>query len=203
MNVFFLRHGVTDYNRDYLFQGQIDVSLNAEGRQQAEDEGRHVRAAGLSFDKVYCSPLGRAVETCELVTGIPRQGYILDKRLAEIAYGPFEGKPIMASDEAMWAFLKDPYHVEPPEGVESFRSLQARMIEALADILRQQKGIGSVLISSHGIALSTLFQKICEDNGIDPKGKNMAEHGRLYRSEFHRGKLSVPELVFPAYGRFL
>ena len=200
MNVFFLRHGVTDYNRDYLFQGQIDVPLNAEGRQQAEDEGRLVRAAGLSFDKVYCSPLGRAVETCELVTGIPRQWY---KRVAEIAYGPFEGKPIMASDEAMWAFLKDPYRVEPPKGVESFRSLQGRMLEALADILQQARDADSVLISSHGIALSTLFQKICEDNGIDPKGKIMAEHGRLYRSEFHRGKLSVPELVFPAYGRFL
>lgn len=200
MNVFFLRHGVTDYNRDYLFQGQIDVPLNAEGRQQAEDEGQLVRAARLSFDKVWCSPLGRAVETCELVTGLPRQGYILDKRLAEIAYGPFEGKPIMASDEAMWAFLKDPYHVEPPEGVESFRSLQARMLEALADILQQQKDADSVLISSHGIALSTLFQKICEDNGIDPKGKIMAEHGRLYRSELRGRILTAPERVFPNQG---
>jgi broad specificity phosphatase PhoE len=42
-----VRHGDTDWNREGILQGQVDVPLNAVGRRQAHDLG--FRLASVSF----------------------------------------------------------------------------------------------------------------------------------------------------------
>ena len=87
--IYIVRHGQTEKNKANVLQGRSDVPLNEAGRQQAEEVRDRFREAGISFDLVYTSPLIRAVQTAEIIVGDVRQ--IVDERLIEMDYGPYEG----------------------------------------------------------------------------------------------------------------
>jgi 2,3-bisphosphoglycerate-dependent phosphoglycerate mutase len=57
------RHGQSTWNLENLFTGWTDVDLTAQGRAEATDAGRVLRAAGYEFDVAYTSVLKRAIRT--------------------------------------------------------------------------------------------------------------------------------------------
>jgi len=61
-----LRHGVTEWNQQGLFQGRTDIPLNDEGVSQAREAALHLR--NLRLDHIVASPLRRAVQTAEIVS---------------------------------------------------------------------------------------------------------------------------------------
>ncbi|SEK71693.1 probable phosphoglycerate mutase [Butyrivibrio sp. ob235] len=67
MKIFILRHGTTAWNNKRLIQGQTDIPLDELGKLMATETGKGLKAAGVSFDKVYSSPLSRSYETAEIV----------------------------------------------------------------------------------------------------------------------------------------
>ena len=56
-----VRHGETAWNVQTRIQGQLDIGLNAIGRQQAERLGRAL--ADENLDAIYASDLQRAADT--------------------------------------------------------------------------------------------------------------------------------------------
>ena len=89
--IYFIRHGQTEWNVLGLMQGQTDIPLNDTGRAQAKQMAKSLQ--GVTFDKVFCSPLSRALETCQAV--VDASQIIVDKRIAERYFGEFEGEPAM------------------------------------------------------------------------------------------------------------
>ena len=61
MELYIVRHGKTDWNKECRFQGAKDIPLNEEGRAAAEK--LHERLKDIHFDAVFSSPLSRAYET--------------------------------------------------------------------------------------------------------------------------------------------
>src|SRR5215207_4503027 len=67
-----IRHGQSTANASGVWQGQMEFPLSEEGRRQARSVGKAL--AGERFDAIYSSPLGRALETAEIIvqeTGFP------------------------------------------------------------------------------------------------------------------------------------
>ena len=91
MKLYFMRHGQTDYNERRLFQGQIDIPLNETGRLQAEQTKKLIESMLVDFDRVIASPLGRAVETVRIVTGLDDPDIIREPRLKEMNFGILDG----------------------------------------------------------------------------------------------------------------
>ena len=97
----FLRHGETAYNAESRLQGQLDIPLNARGREQARSVGRTLQARiGAEIEQLeaagafIASPLVRARETMEIARdaiGLPPHRYRLDTALKEISFGVWEG----------------------------------------------------------------------------------------------------------------
>ena len=58
MEVYIIRHGKTDWNKECRFQGAKDIPLNEEGRQAARKLGERLK--DIHFDDIFSSPLSRA-----------------------------------------------------------------------------------------------------------------------------------------------
>jgi 2,3-bisphosphoglycerate-dependent phosphoglycerate mutase len=58
-----LRHGQSVWNLENLFTGWVDVDLSAQGREEALEAGRLLKAEGIAFDIAFVSVLKRAIRT--------------------------------------------------------------------------------------------------------------------------------------------
>jgi broad specificity phosphatase PhoE len=86
--VVLVRHGETEWSRDGRHTGRTDIPLTEHGREQAEAVGAALR--GRDFTAVLTSPLGRALETCQLA-GFGERAVQRDE-LMEWDYGAYEGR---------------------------------------------------------------------------------------------------------------
>lgn len=146
-----VRHGRTDWNRTFRYQGTTDVPLDAEGRDQARRLGMRLNRQRLA--SIVVSPLSRAMETAEIVAAeaaSPAKRTIADG-LAEIDFGQWEGltvKEVMERHHDHYrAWRADPLAVEPPGG-EPFLQAVERVGEALRPLLDGPEG--TTLVVCHG-----------------------------------------------------
>ena len=87
--LYLMRHGQTDWNREYRLQGRTDIPLNDTGREMAAKARE--RYPDLSVDICYCSPLSRARETAEIFLAGRNVPIVPDGRIAEMSFGKYEG----------------------------------------------------------------------------------------------------------------
>ncbi|MGH8186462.1 MAG: 2,3-diphosphoglycerate-dependent phosphoglycerate mutase, partial [Steroidobacteraceae bacterium] len=62
-----VRHGQSTWNLENLFTGWVDVDLTEQGRKEALEGGRLLKAEGFTFDLVFTSVLKRAIRTLWIV----------------------------------------------------------------------------------------------------------------------------------------
>ena len=157
--IYVIRHGQTEQNRAHALQGRSDLPLNDAGEAQACEAGRLLAARGISFARVYSSPLQRAVQTAHLVApGVPVE---VDERLIEMDYGPYEGSDLRNPAPEIIKFFSDFVHNPAPEGMEQLSSVVARtgaFVEELKD------APGNVLVSTHAIAMKGILEYLTPDS---------------------------------------
>ena len=157
--IYVIRHGQTEQNRAHALQGRSDLPLNDAGEAQACEAGRLLAARGISFTRVFSSPLQRAVQTARLVApGVPVE---VDERLIEMDYGPYEGSDLRNPAPEIIKFFSDFVHYPAPEGMEQLSSVVARtgaFVEELKD------APGNVLVSTHAIAMKGILEYLTPDS---------------------------------------
>jgi len=146
--LFLVRHGETDWNRERRVQGRSDVPLNDRGRAQARAAGKLL--ASRRWDAVLTSPLSRASETAALIAqelglGAPE----LIEAAIERDYGDAEGLDFRTLDE-QW-----PGRQRAPGG-ETRDQVAARFLPALLDIAGRRPGQSLVIVSHGGTIRSVL-----------------------------------------------
>ena len=138
-------------NKENLLQGRSDMPLNDAGFLQAEAVRERFRSEGIRFDAVYSSPLGRAVQTAKIVAG-DAFPIIMDDRLIEMDYGPYEGMDLQNPAPEVVEFFRDFVHHPAPEGMEQLRDVVARL-ESFLEEIREEVDGRNILISTHAIAM--------------------------------------------------
>jgi broad specificity phosphatase PhoE len=163
---YFVRHGETDWNAERRLQGQLDIALNDVGRRQSAQCGSTLRGLIAARRKApadfafISSPLSRARETIEILRSgldLPRDGYAIEPRLAELSFGRWEGltyAEVRALDSAVLAVReRDKWNFTTPDG-ESYAQLLARVRAWHASVK------GDIIVAAHGgvaRALMVLF----------------------------------------------
>ena len=144
--LYYVRHGLTDWNVEQRLQGRRDIPLNEHGRRQAVRCGEILRDlfardghAPGEFGYVS-SPLVRARATVELMRsalGLHPALYDVDARLAELSFGEWEGltyADILAQDgDLIVERESDKWGFVPPAG-ESYAQLAQRIGEWYATV---------------------------------------------------------------------
>ncbi len=88
LRVYLMRHGETAWSLSGQHTGRADIPLTETGIAEARELGERIRS--IAFAQVFCSPLIRALQTCD-VAGLSQQ-QIIDDDLAEWDNGDYEGK---------------------------------------------------------------------------------------------------------------
>lgn len=164
--LYLVRHGETDWNRQRRIQGLTDIPLNDNGRRQARDAGALL--ARRRWDAVVASPLARARETAEIIAaelGLPTPE--LDPALVERNYGLAEGMDFLEIERLY------PDRGSVP-GQESREQVVARVVPALLALAAAHPG-ESLVVVSHGGAIRAVLTE------VEPA----ASHGMITNGSIH------------------
>jgi len=183
--LYFVRHGETDFNVVQRLQGRTETHLNDRGRRQAREcatllRDLFTRDAREPTDCAYVSsPLARARETMEILRsalGLAPTAYDMDARLAEIAYGAWEGftlEEIEAREPGVLAEReRDKWDFVAPGG-ESYRQVAARVAAWYATVTRD------TVVAAHGGVARALMANF---HILPPEPATHADiaHGTVY-----------------------
>ena len=151
--VVLIRHGETEWSRDWRHTGRTDLPLTRTGEAQA----RQLRAVldGRPFAAVVSSPLQRARRTAEIAS---LTDVTTDDDLVEWDYGDVEGITTKAWREGHpgWWLWRD-----GAPGGETVDDVAARAAKAL-DRIRPHLARGDVAVVAHGHLLRVLAAVWCE-----------------------------------------
>ena len=174
--IFLVRHGETNWNKEGRFQGQIDIPLNENGKNQARKTFEYLK--NISINKAFSSSMNRPYETAQIILQHKKDLKIekIDS-LVEISHGLWEGK-LESEIREEWPTLLKNWHDKPeevimPEG-ESIKDVSERSIEAFKNICSSQKDNDLTLVVAHDAVNKTL---ICDILGINYSNIWMIKQG--------------------------
>lgn len=146
---FLVRHGETMWNRQGKYQGQSDVPLTDEGREQARFLSERLKDEKI--DVIYASDLDRAIETAAIIAKYHDLNVLPAPLMRELNFGIWEG---MTYDEIIqkWPqeyneWQRDPHNKKPPEG-ETLAELCKRVSKFLKETAREHPD-SRILVVSH------------------------------------------------------
>ncbi|NLB84371.1 MAG: histidine phosphatase family protein [Synergistaceae bacterium] len=155
--ILFVRHGKTDWNGQFRFQGKSDIPLNDEGRMQARKLS--LRLLAEKDFRIFSSPMARAVETADIIAASRSECDIqLREGLAEMGFGSWEGRTLHEIEadnpEELRQWREDPF-TSAPSGGELFSALLPRVTDVL-DEIRSLEDSRIVVVSHGGIIRAAL-----------------------------------------------
>lgn len=182
--VYLARHGETAWSLSGQHTGLTDLPLTERGERNAVRLGERLK--GLTFEKVFTSPLQRALRTCELA-GFGAAAEI-DRNLLEWNYGQYEGllSVEIYAERPDWQLFRDGC-----PGGESPGDVAAR-----ADVVVSRlRGIkGNVLLFSSGHFLRMLTGRWL---GLEPAAGRLFVLGTASLSALgYEHNLSEPVIRF-------
>ncbi len=140
MKIYFAAHSTTKDNETEIASGWKDVELSELGIQQSKEMGETFK--DIKIDLICCSDLKRAVDTVKIAFG-DKYPIIADKRLRELNYGDFNGKPSEVVGLMKIEKIKEPF----PNG-ESYEQAMVRIQDFYRE-LKKNHPEKTVLVVGH------------------------------------------------------
>ncbi|MEX3008910.1 histidine phosphatase family protein [Hoeflea sp. TYP-13] len=163
-DLYFIRHGQTEWNLQGRFQGISDIPLNDTGRRQSDHIGANlaelVTRAGQAPRalQLFSSPLLRARQTSEIICGkldVTTDWLTFEPDLGEISYGDWEGMTTLEVKAAFPIARKrrkaDRWLFSPPHGESP-----ASRVPALHSFLTARKS-PSIIVTHTGVIRICLY----------------------------------------------
>jgi broad specificity phosphatase PhoE len=167
MRLILVRHGVTDWNREGRWQGQLDPPLSASGRREASRVAQRVgRDPNLRPARIMASTLARALETAKLIGKGVGVAVEADPRLIEIGAGEWEGRThseLETDDADRYLAWRASGGVGQPPGGEPIEAATRRVVELLDEVIAA--GDAPTLLVSHGGALRIVARVLFDLGG--------------------------------------
>ncbi|MGE3921226.1 MAG: histidine phosphatase family protein [Gammaproteobacteria bacterium] len=164
--IYFIRHGETDWNFQDRIQGHTDIPLNATGISQALYLGQLL--AHVPFSAAFSSDLSRARQTAELILKPRMLPITASLALRERSAGLLEGmnkdkfeeeiRPFLLSEQASHqeTYIHTAWHPE----LETVHSVFTRVRDFLLPFTTYHPG-QPILVVSHGGVLRSILDHLC------------------------------------------
>ena len=188
-----VRHAETLWNRESRIQGHRDSSLTARGKKDADGWGQQL--SRISWDRIFGSDLGRAVETAAIINHHLQIPFETDPRLREQDWGEWTAEPaakiqsqeLSKLDEAKrtgWQFC-------PPGGEDRF-SVWDRSHRALLVAAKKWPGETILIVTHEGVIKSLIYRLFkC---GFSPGEPALIESRHLHWLIVSHSELQIHQL---------
>lgn len=156
LQLILVRHGETEWTELGLLHGRLDSPLSPTGRQHAEQTADRLR--GETFDALFASPKGRAMQTALILGEALGMEPIALDGLSEMDFGWSEGKPLTHFDPdgtGFWLF-RPLVRFAMRLTAERTQHFAARIRDAIAAMQAQYPN-GRLLVVTHWGVISMLM----------------------------------------------
>jgi probable phosphoglycerate mutase len=150
MKIYIVRHGETQWNKEEVFRGRKDISLNETGKKQVERVGLYF--SHRPINRIVSSPLARARQTAEAISNPISIAIETMEELTDFNFGIWEGLPLrevekrFPADFAIWKTSPEKLRIENGDTLAMVRN---RISAGLANITSGQEG--AVVIVTHRV----------------------------------------------------
>ena len=148
--LYFVRHGQTEWNAISRMQGQMNSVLTPLGREQADSHARLL--ASLEIQAIFASPLERARQTAEIIRRSVDADVRYDARIKEWDCGDWSGylyEEVKRKWPDEWAALQaDRFNYRGPR-CENYPDMIERATPFVQEMMRGPAD--NVAIVSHGM----------------------------------------------------
>lgn len=167
MDLYLVRHGETESNKEKRYKGWTESPLSPKGISQAEKAGLFL--GGKNIEGLYCSDLQRTLNTARIIGSCCGIKPVASQLLREIHFGQWEGLTYREI-EAGWGnqvryWLDDPFKRSAPGG-ETMEKVRARMLSFITKLNEQFPEQQRVVLVSHGGSIRVLLHHVL---GFDRK----------------------------------
>ncbi|MDO4904415.1 MAG: histidine phosphatase family protein [Lautropia sp.] len=216
LKLYLARHGRTVFNVMRRIQGWCDSPLTDEGRAVAAALGASLGDT-VQFDAAYASTSPRAIDTARLILRAKGQGSLPIGTLSDLRefyFGGLEGELIDTVYEQSAAFhgisdlqhwlhrhrhgsrnllIQSTHALDPLGLAETEQCFIERIQRGLDTVVQQSRPGGTVLLVSHGMAISTILKKIAPDTALRKSIRNATPVHLSYRD----GRWSILDREIP------
>jgi broad specificity phosphatase PhoE len=191
--LYFIRHGQTEWNAIKRMQGRWNSNLNETGRQQADVNGRFL--ASQNIESLFISPLDRTRQTAEIINRHTNLPVILDDRIMEWDCGDWSGY-MYAEIQAKWpedwnALQADRFNHRGPN-CENYPDMIERSGPFLEEI--QNRAEDNIAIVSHGMIGRVMVAQLLGLNEKDTLGFHQS-NDLIFRVTLQGGSVEVSHFV--------
>jgi broad specificity phosphatase PhoE len=173
-----IRPGATDFDDQRRIKGCLDVPLNDNGVQQAQQAAMTIAEA--SIDAIYSSPCQSALQTAEILAKKKKLRVHSIEGLKNVNHGLWHGKLIdevkQHQPKVYRQFQEHPEVCCPPDG-EAIADAELRVKMAIAKILKKHKK-GSVALVV-GEPLASLVKHCLLQAEIGDLWEHECDHGEV------------------------
>lgn len=193
MNIYLLRHGETDWNREERIQGHTDIPLNEKGRAQIAQTAAGLAGVCSRIDAILCSPLSRARESARIAAGrlhYPVNRIIEEPLLIERSFGEAEGMTAAQREEQYPDYRYSDTGYQFP-GMEPFEELMKRARSVLQKMEDTYKDRENILAVSHGALLAAVITAVTGGRIAYFSDKIYLDSASLFRVSYVNGAASL------------
>lgn len=165
--IILIRHGESETNLKKVFTGQLDAPLTPNGERQAALMAQYVNR--YSIDKIYVSPLQRAVDTARKI--VEQQHCPMERLSAfkELYAGQWQGKTfeeIAREYPESYEIWRKNIGMAAPEGGETCEEMYRRVTDAFLELL-QRTSEKVICIVCHAIPIRMIESYIRQQSPQD------------------------------------
>lgn len=190
MRLILLRHAETKANADNKYIGHSYSEYTEKGKKQIKNILRLLSKE--SFDRVYSSPLPRALKLAEMISHQMNCELLIEESLKEMNFGIFEGKRYQEAEREYkdeWEKWTDDYiNYRIPDG-ECYLDLHQR-VTTFIDSLKGK----STLLLTHGGIIQTIITYLL-DLDIDDRWHFKIPPGGLVEIEYENNYGIISRLI--------
>ncbi|MDD3284200.1 MAG: class I tRNA ligase family protein [Patescibacteria group bacterium] len=187
--LYVMRHGATDWNKEGKIQGKTDVPIDEDNVKNIEKIAENLK--NEKFDIIISSTQKRARQTAEIINQKLNITLLTNELLVERDYAGFEGKEAKKVAKEYPEYKNNKIKFDIPGEEESYDDMKKR-VEKFLEYINKNYSNKKILIITHNAVIRT-FNIIINELNDEEASKYKLQHEKIEKYQILDGKYKIKD----------